>query len=86
MTTNTPTPDIWWELRAFREKDGHSLTSLAKVVPPGPGNAKQGMSLGYLSDLENGRRQPSPQITARLAAALRVPVSVLVKGPREVAA
>lgn len=86
MRNEPPAPDIWWELRAFREKDGHSLTSLAKVVPPAPGHVKQGMSLGYLSDLENGRRQPSPQITARLAAALRVPVSVLVKSPREQAA
>ena len=40
----------WQELRVIREKDGYSLTSLAKAAD---------MSLGYLSDLENGRREPS---------------------------
>jgi len=63
-------PDVWWELRVIREKDGHSLTSLAKTV---------GMSLGYLSDLENGRRRPSATMTRRIARALNVPVSVLEK-------
>ena len=63
-------PDIWWELRVIREKDGHSLTSLAKTV---------GMSLGYLSDLENGRRHPNATMTRRIARALNVPVSVLEK-------
>jgi transcriptional regulator with XRE-family HTH domain len=73
-------PVVWWELRVIREKDGHSLTSLARVVPPAPGQKRPpGMSLGYLCDLENGRREPSPEITARLAKALRVPVSVLTK-------
>lgn len=62
--------DIWWELRVIREKDGHTLTSLAKAA---------GMSLGYLSDLENGRRWPNPQMTKKLAVALKVPTSVLEK-------
>lgn len=66
----TTAPDIWWELRVIREKDGHSLTSLAKVA---------GMSLGYLSDLENGRRWPNATMTKKLAVALNVPVSVLEK-------
>lgn len=70
----TKTPDIWWELRVIREKDGHSLTSLARVA---------GMSLGYLSDLENGRRWPNAQMTKKLAVALNVPVSVLEK-PRPI--
>lgn len=63
-------PDVWWELRVIREKDGHSLTSLAKAA---------GMSLGYLSDLENGRRWPNAHMTKRLAVTLNVPVSVLEK-------
>jgi transcriptional regulator with XRE-family HTH domain len=63
----------WLELRVLREKDGHSLTSLARVA---------GMSLGYLSDLENGKREPSATITKRLAIALNVPVSVLEKARR----
>lgn len=69
----TQTPDIWWELRVIREKDGHSLTSLAKAA---------GMSLGYLSDLENGRRWPNAGVTKKLAVALNVPVSVLEKPRR----
>lgn len=67
-------PDIWWELRVIREKDGHTLTSLAKAAD---------MSLGYLSDLENGRRWPNAVVTKKLANALKVPVSVLEKPRRD---
>ncbi len=63
----------WLELRVLREKDGHSLTSLA---------AKAEMSLSYLSDLENGRREPNARMTKKLAIALNVPVSVLEKERR----
>lgn len=63
----------WQELRVLREKDGHSLTSLAEAA---------GMSLGYLSDLENGRREPNARMTKKLAIALNVPVSVLEKHRR----
>ncbi len=61
---------MWWELRVLREKDGHSITSLAKTAQVG---------LGYLCDLENGRREPTPQVTKKIATALGVPVSVLKK-------
>lgn len=71
---DTTAPDIWWELRVIREKDGHTLTSLAKAAD---------MSLGYLSDLENGRRWPNATMTKKLAVALNVPVSVLEKARRE---
>lgn len=63
----------WMELRVLREKDGHSLTSLAKAAD---------MSLSYLSDLENGRREPNARMTKKLAQALNVPVSVLEKARR----
>lgn len=63
----------WQELRVIREKDGHSLTSLAAAAD---------MSLGYLSDLENGRREPNATVTKKLAIALNVPVSVLEKHRR----
>lgn len=63
----------WQELRVIREKDGHTLTSLAKAAD---------MSLGYLSDLENGRREPNATVTKKLAVALNVPVSVLEKERR----
>lgn len=63
----------WQELRVIREKDGHSLTSLAKAA---------GISLGYLSDLENGRREPNATMTKKLAVALNTPVSVIEKHRR----
>jgi transcriptional regulator with XRE-family HTH domain len=69
----TKTRRTWLELRVLREKDGHSLSSLAKAAD---------MSLGYLSDLENGKREPSAPITKRLASALNVPLSVLEKDRR----
>lgn len=56
------------ELRVIRQKDGHSLTSLAQAA---------GMSLGYLSDLESGKRKPNPRMIRKLADALKVPYSVL---------
>lgn len=52
----------------LREKDGHSLTSLAKA---------SGIALGYLSDLENGKRPPNPRVIVKLARALNVPKSML---------
>lgn len=69
----TNPPKTWLELRVIREKDGHSLTSLAKAA---------GMSLSYLSELESGNRQPNAQMTKKLAQALNVPVSVLEKHRR----
>jgi transcriptional regulator with XRE-family HTH domain len=58
----------WIELRVLREKDGHSLSSLSR---------ESGVSLGYLSDLENGKRRPSAPVIAKLARALNVPKSML---------
>lgn len=74
MQTKTPTHGVWLELRVIRTKDGHTLTSLAEAA---------GMSLGYLSDLENGRRWPNAKVTKKLAQALNVPVSVLER-PRAI--
>ncbi len=70
MTTK---PRTWVALRVLREKDGHSLSSLARTAE---------MSLGYLSDLENGKRNPSPAITKKLATALNVTLSMLEKDRR----
>ena len=80
MSTTSQTRDVWWELRVLREKDGHSLTSLAAATTLGDDRP---MSLGYLSDLENGRRQPNARVTKALARALNVPVSVLEKDRRD---
>lgn len=71
--SKTTIPKTWMELRVIREKDGHSLTTLAKAA---------GMSLSYLSELENGHREPNAQMTKKLAQALNVPVSVLEKHRR----
>jgi transcriptional regulator with XRE-family HTH domain len=61
-----PTPQSWTRLRVIREKDGHSLTSLAKSA---------GMSVSYLSELESGKRTPNAGIIQKLAQALNVPLS-----------
>lgn len=58
----------WIELRVLREKDGHSLSSLSR---------ESSVSLGYLSDLENGKRRPTAPVIAKLAKALNVPKSML---------
>lgn len=60
----------WVELTVLREKDGMSKTGLAANV---------GMSLGYLCDLENGKREPNAVMRKKLALALNVPVSMLEK-------
>ncbi|OMC00348.1 hypothetical protein A5733_04350 [Mycobacterium sp. NS-7484] len=57
----------------IREKDGHSLSSLAREAD---------ISLSYLSDLENGRRWPNPTQLKKLAVALNCPVSVLERTRR----
>lgn len=84
--TQTPTK-IWTELRVLREKDGHSLTSLARATEVKDRTGKtiqKAISLGYLSDLENGKREPTAPIRKRLARALNVPVSMLEKHRRDV--
>lgn len=58
----------WIELRVLREKDGHTLSSLART---------SGVALGYLSDLENGKRKPTASVIAKLARGLNVPKSML---------
>jgi transcriptional regulator with XRE-family HTH domain len=68
MTTESPPPTPWLELQVIRIKDGHSGSSLARLV---------GISKSYYSELESGRRKPNPGIIKRLAVALNVPVSVL---------
>lgn len=65
---------VWLELRTIRELNGDSLTSL---------HQRSGVSLSYLSQLENGVREPNPVVTKKLARALNVPVSVLEKHRRD---
>lgn len=66
MTKTTYGP--WQELRVIRERSGWTSADLSR---------ESGVSAPYLSQLENGDRWPNARITKRLAASLRVPVSVL---------
>lgn len=68
---------VWLELRTLREMNGDSLSSLSR---------RSGVSLSYLSQLENGVREPNAVVTKKLADALKVPTSVLKKEHRERAA
>lgn len=61
-------------LAVLREKDGHTKTSLAKVA---------GISLGYLADLESGRRKGNPVVIGALAKALNVPRSMIEVARRD---
>jgi transcriptional regulator with XRE-family HTH domain len=56
----------WVELREWRYAKGFSLSELAR---------ESTVSKSYLSDLENGRKNPSPRIVAKLAVALNVPLA-----------
>lgn len=57
-------------LHVLRVKDGHTLTSLAKA---------SGYTVGYVNDLEKGRREGNAAVIKRLAVALDVPVSMLTR-------
>ena len=56
-------------VKAIREKNGLSLRALA---------AKAHMSFAYLSNVENGKADPSLSTLRRLAKALKVKVATLV--------
>jgi transcriptional regulator with XRE-family HTH domain len=64
-------------LRIIRERSGLSISVLA---------SQAGISQPHLSNIESGRRQASPAVARRLAAALKVPVVALVAAPVEAAA
>ncbi len=56
-------------LRVIRERSGLSLSALAVLAD---------VSQPHLSNIERGRRQASPALINRLAAALKVPVVALL--------
>lgn len=64
-------------LTVLREKDGHTKTTLAKAA---------GITIGYLADLESGRRKGNPAVITKLSSALNVPRSLLEKRRSEAAA
>jgi predicted transcriptional regulator len=57
-------------IRVIREWRGMTQAELTVAV---------GMTQGYLSDLENGRRRGAADSLAKLARALRVPLDLLVQ-------
>lgn len=73
MATTSHPYGVWTEFRVLRTKDGQSLTDIHK---------RTGISLGHLSDLENGRRMPTPAALKKIAKVLNVPVSVLERKSR----
>ncbi len=63
-----------YALTAWREERGLTKTELAGAAQIG---------LGYLCDLEKGRRPGSAQVIRRLADAMKVNVLVLVENPND---
>jgi transcriptional regulator with XRE-family HTH domain len=64
MNEKPPTTTGWTigqELRRLREKSGESLRGLSATI---------GVSHSYISDIENGRRQPSTNTLQLLTSAL----------------
>lgn len=59
-------------IRALRIKDG---------MKPGPFATKAGLSYAHLDNIENERKQASPETLYRIAAALNVPVEAIVRDP-----
>lgn len=55
-------------LSILRQKDGHTLTTLA---------AATGYSVSYVNDLEKGRRKGNAAVIKTLATVLNVPMSML---------
>lgn len=58
-------------LRYLREQKGWSQEKLA---------LNSDINKNYISDLENGRRNPTLEILERLAVAFDIPLSELLKG------
>ena len=64
-------------LRVIRERSGMTVTALAEAA---------GIRQAHLSNIEAGRRQPSPDVAVSLARALRVDLPIILKDPDEAAA
>lgn len=58
-----------YALRTIRQRSGLTVSGLAR---------RAGISQPHLSNVERGRRQASPELIVRLAAALRVPLVALL--------
>lgn len=61
-------------VRVIRERSGFTGTALAEQV---------GINRAYLSHIEAGRKQPSPDVAKRLAEALKVRLVAILADPSE---
>lgn len=64
-------------LTAIRERSGYKKAQLASMV---------GISPGYLTELEQGKKPGSPDVIKRIADALSCPIAALIERPAEVGA
>lgn len=71
MTSKTPRHN-GPAIRAMRIKDG---------IKPGPFATKALISYAHLDNIENERKQASPEVLYRIAKALNVPVEAIVRDP-----
>jgi transcriptional regulator with XRE-family HTH domain len=55
-------------IRAIRQALGHTQAWVARQA---------GINGAYLSNIEAGRKEPSPTVTAKIAAALGVPIAAI---------
>ena len=65
------------ELRRLRQDQGRTLRDVSSAAR---------VSLGYLSEIERGQKEPSSELLAAICAALKVPLSTLLKSVSEVVA
>ena len=65
------------ELRRLRQDQGRTLRDVSSAAR---------VSLGYLSEIERGQKEPSSELLAAICAALEVPLSTLLKSVSEVVA
>lgn len=61
-----------YALAELRERSGYSKSHFCRDV---------GISTGTLSDIEGGRRNPSPALLKRMADVLKVPLPALLYSP-----
>ena len=62
------------QLRRLRQDQGRTLRDVSSAAR---------VSLGYLSEIERGQKEPSSELLAAICAALDVPLSVLLRSVSE---
>lgn len=68
--------EIGQKIKHLRTENDYTLKQLAE---------KTGLSISFISDIENGRRNPSLDNLDKLSRALGVPVDILLKNPKGIA-